>query len=108
MKAETRKKILVRDFYTCQKCGKSGSTQVAHRIHKGKESNRYIKNFVYNHYGIELTRAFVDEAILNHPDNLALACSLSCNDSFNIFYKPVQRDILIQQIYEKVRLFFNR
>jgi hypothetical protein len=102
MKIETRKKVFVRDFFTCRRCGKAGANQLAHRIHSGKESCRYIQNFISSRYGVDLTKTFINEDILNHPDNLVVACSLPCNDSFNIFYKPVQRDKLIIEIYESV------
>lgn len=101
-----RRKVLVRDFFTCQRCGRHNTLQIAHRIHKGKESCRHIQDYILENYGEELTKTFINDEILNHPDNLVTTCSLPCNSSYNIFYNPVERDKLICSIYEKIKTPF--
>lgn len=70
----------------CEVCGKqlSRSTwQGAHRIANTK-ANR-------NKYGA---------LVIDHPLNIAIVCSLRCNDSCNIGYKPRECLKLAKKVYE--------
>jgi hypothetical protein len=96
--------IFSRDFYTCQKCGKNkdmSQLQVAHRIRQGKGSEKYIKEFT-DKLGLDLSKTFIRENIINHESNMTTTCSLECNASFNIFFKPLERDALLLRILEQL------
>lgn len=101
MKSETRVKIMIRDFFTCQKCykmpGMSG-LQIAHRIKSGKGTEKYIQFYLETVQHQEWLLKEIREQIIDHPLNLVSTCSLSCNDSFNIFNNPEERDKLINEI----------
>lgn len=99
--------IFIRDGYVCQRCGKNQQESwltIAHRIRKGSGSEKWVYNFVYKKYGKELKLNFIREEILNHPDNLVVACAGACNDSVNIFFKPVERDKLLIKIIKKLNI----
>ena len=102
MKKETRDYVLSRDGYICQQCRILCSPyqlQIAHRIKKGKGTLNHIKkNFVVDN----MTDNDIKDKIIDNPMNLVTTCSLRCNDSMNIFYKPVERDSLIKKIIESL------
>jgi hypothetical protein len=75
-----------RDGGFCQRCRRSSwsSGHIAHRIAETK-TNISI-------YG---------RKIIDHPYNKVWVCSLECNDSFNIGYKPEQSRKLAELINKK-------
>lgn len=105
MTEETRKKVFAASGYFCMVCGapvqKFGTPQIAHRIHKGRESEDHIMAYLWNKYQKDRGRAFVREHILENPLNLRAVCSGKCNDKCNIFYNPVARDVLIDEIIKE-------
>lgn len=101
VKHDIRNYVYTRDFFSCQKCGGVENLGIAHRIKSGKGTQKYIKNFMISKYNITLNMMQVNQ-IINDPLNLILACNGDCNDSFNIFNKPVQRDELLQKIIYKL------
>ena len=100
MTPETRNYVLMRDCYTCQRCGKNvyiSQLQIAHRIKSGKGTLNHIKkNFSVD----KMTDKDIKENIIDHPLNLVTTCSLRCNDSFNVFNNPVERDKLLNKIMD--------
>lgn len=105
MTEEDRLRIFSRDGYKCQECGATpgiSGLQIAHRIRKGKGSIQWISNelILKNIYGA--SDKFIRDYIINHPDNLVTTCSLKCNGKQNIFFNPVKRDKLLNQIIKKV------
>lgn len=99
--------IFIRDGYVCQRCGKNQSESrltIAHRIRKGSNSEKWVYNFVLEKYGKELKTGFIREEILNHPDNLVVACAGACNDSYNVFFKPIARNHLLIVILKKLNI----
>lgn len=105
MTPETRKRVFVRGGFFCAVCGRpvkaAGTPQVAHCIHKGKQSENYIMAFIWNEYKKDRNRAFVRENILEHELNLRAVCNDKCNDACNIFFNDIKRDNLIREIIEK-------
>lgn len=101
MKSEVRKQVLIRDFFSCQRCGKSpgvNGLQIAHRIKSGTGTEKYIQFYLETVQHQEWFLKDIREKIIDHPLNLVTTCSLSCNDSFNIFNNPEERDRLINKI----------
>ena len=97
-------KVIIRDFYTCQRCGKSpgiNGLQIAHRIKSGSGTMEYVKNYLF-YCGDRWTKPLTDKEITNkiidHPLNLVTTCSLAHNDSYNIFNNPIERDKLLEEI----------
>ena len=101
IKHDVRELVFARDFYVCQKCGNNENLGIAHRIKQGHGTINYIKKFVMKKYNLTLKKYQILE-IINDPLNLVVACNGACNDSFNIFNKPVQRDELIIKILYKL------
>jgi hypothetical protein len=100
MNYDQRYYIYSRDFFRCQKCGKDRNQTIlgiAHRIKQGKGTEKYIKQFALDRFGLDLKKYEIKK-IIDHEDNMVVACNNRCNDSFNIFYKSVQRDELLEQI----------
>jgi hypothetical protein len=96
MKAEVRKKVLIRDFYTCQRCEATPepeNLQVAHRMADTEEALNMLENMFPNY-----SRRWMKDNIIDHPDNLVTTCSLECNSSFNILKNPVACAVLIDKI----------
>lgn len=72
----------------CEVCSNplfNGSPQLAHRISKSK--------WAVKKYGIE---------VIDHPDNLALVCSLRCNAAVLIDKKDVPCEELAKKIKDKL------
>jgi len=81
---DRREEIFARDNWTCRICGKplrAGIPQLAHRI-AATQAN--IKK-----YGRE---------IIYHSLNMWSTCSLDCNSHCNIGNRPVERELLIDEI----------
>lgn len=112
MDSETRDKVFSRDKYLCVNCGKHiqtyNSCQIAHSIKSGKGSENHIMSYIWQHYQKDRSRKWVNKYILNCEMNLSSVCSLSCNDSRNIFYKPIERDLLIDKIIEETGCLTNK
>ena len=109
MTPEKYQSIFIRDFYTCQKCGKPG-TEIAHKIRQGKGSIKFIQNYIeyniklnFNEYNKVISKKFIDEKIIDHPFNLAVSCQ-KCNDYFNIFFNPVETEKLLISILEDIKI----
>lgn len=104
---ETYEKVLNRDMYLCQHCGRhanhSGTMQLAHRIRQGVQAEKHIMIYIWHNYHKDRGRAWVDRHIINSDLNLVTTCSLSCNSSFNIFTKSVLRDDLIRKIIDETQ-----
>lgn len=102
---DTRNDIFHRDGYKCVACGKHmqtyNSCQIAHSIKSGKGSENHIMAYIWSKYKKDRSRRWVQDFILDNPLNLSTTCCLSCNDSRNIFFNPVERDALIDRIIEE-------
>ena len=96
MKAEVRKQVLIRDFFTCQRCGNSpgaGSLQIAHRIKDGSSTIKWLNGLLP-----DKTNKWLQDNIVDNPMNLVTTCCLECNDSFNIFFDKVESTLLVHKI----------
>jgi len=96
MNRETRMKVIIRDMYSCQRCGKQpglNGLQVAHRIHDGKETMAGLKN----RYP-DKDKKWIQDNILDHPLNLVTTCSLKCNSSYNIWFNDEAVEELLTAI----------
>ena len=85
-----RYRIFIRDMFTCKRCNKrfhgwQGKLQIAHRIKQGEGSINWIRGELRKR-GIDKSDKWIEDKIIDHPDNVVTVCSLTCNDSFNIFY----------------------
>lgn len=95
-----RFEIFQRDGFTCQCCGYFGNMSnlsVAHRIKQGKGTLNFIKKFLAKN-NIYYNNSFITDNMINHEKNVVVACRGACNDSFNIFFNPVERDKLLMEI----------
>lgn len=105
MNPETRISVFERGGYNCEICGKpvnhEGTPQIAHCIHKGKQAENHIMPYIWNKYKKDRGRKFIQVNILENKMNLVAVCSLRCNDKCNIFFKPVERDNLIDYIIKE-------
>lgn len=103
--------IILRDFYTCQNCGERvnpDAIQIAHRIkqdktQKGRGSVAHVRQWLLDHYGLEMSTTEIVGNIINHPSNVCVTCCSRCNDAMNIFNKPVARDSLLRKIMKDLR-----
>ena len=101
-----KKLIAIRDFWHCQSCGKKVDIQdyqIAHRIkqdktQKGRGSVAHVRQWLVDHYGLDMSTTEIVSDIINHPANVCVTCCSRCNDSMNIFNKPVARDSLLRKI----------
>jgi len=102
---ETRILVFNRSGYLCEVCGSpirgKNSPQIAHRIHKGKTAENHIMAYLWNTYGVDRNRRYVRENILENEKNLMAVCGGKCNDMCNIFFRPVERDALLDLIFQK-------
>lgn len=102
---QTYKLVYARDGYSCKKCGKP-AMQIAHKIRQGSKT---IKNPVIKHIKTDLLQIYnsdksvnwIFENIVYHKFNLIASCQ-NCNDSFNIWNKPVKAQKLLMEIYTDV------
>ena len=86
---EAREAIFARDGWLCQNCGKPirlGQPQLAHRIPQSKA--------MLAKYGA---------AVIHHPDNLASACGLDCNNALDIRGDPRACATLAWEIAKKIK-----
>lgn len=100
MKPEIRKKVIIRDFYTCKRCGKTpglSGLQIAHRIRNGSTAIKNIKNKYP-----ELTDKYIQDNIIDNIRNLVTTCSSNCNDSFNLFFNEAESDRLLNTIINEL------
>lgn len=80
-----RRLALAKSGGVCEVCGKPLTTpQGAHRIANTEPNRRKWGSLV-----------------MDHPDNIAMVCSLSCNQSCNIGYNPRACLELAQRIINK-------
>ncbi len=93
----------------CPYCKKllnhAGTMQSAHRIAQGTAKNKskrnnykMVKKWVMRKYNIWLNTTQID-AIINHPWNKIITCSLECNGKANMGFKPVQAEKLLEEIF---------
>ena len=101
-----KKLIAIRDFWHCQTCGKKvdiNNYQIAHKIkqdktQKGRGSVAHVRQWLLDKYGLDMTATEIVANIINHPYNVCVTCSSSCNDEQNLFNKPVPMDRLLEKI----------
>ena len=101
-----RYRIFIRDMFTCQNCGKrfsgwQGKLQIAHRIKQGEGTLDWIEGELEKR-SCTRSRKWIQDNIIDHPDNTVTACSLACNDSFNLFYNRIEADKLLDKILNNV------
>lgn len=101
-----RYRIFIRDMFTCQKCGKrfsgwQGNLQIAHRIKQGEGTLDWIEGEIERR-SCTRSRKWIQDNIIDHPYNTVTACSLACNDSFNLFYNRIEADKLLDKILNNV------
>jgi len=105
MNEETRKKVFSKGGFFCSVCGRpvkaAGTPQIAHKIKSGVGTENHIMSYIWNNYHKDRGRKFVQDHVINHELNLSPVCSLKCNDACNIFFDPVSRDALIDEILTK-------
>lgn len=96
-----RKKIIIRDFWTCKTCGRrvdQDKIQIAHKIRQGSGAEEHIQDWLIQEgYGLR-TRKWIRENIINHPLNVCVTCSSYCNDMQNIFFNPIEVDHKLTEI----------
>ena len=103
--AYNRRQVIIRDFFTCQSCGepvRMDKIQIAHKIHQGEESESHISNWL-NGKGLSWSKNRIRESIINNENNVCVTCCSRCNDKQNIFFKPVERDALLEKILSGIQ-----
>lgn len=109
---EKRYNIFSRDQFLCGNCGKHivifGTPQLAHRIRQGKQAEKHCMIYIWNKYKKDRSRKWVKDYILDNELNLVSTCSSPCNSHFNIFTKPIERDLLIDKIIEETGCLTNK
>lgn len=101
-----KKLIAIRDLWHCQVCGKKvdiNDYQIAHKIkqdktQKGRGSVAHVRQWIMDHYGLDMTTTEIVGNIINNPLNVCVVCGSHCNDAVNIFNKPIPRDVLLRKI----------
>jgi len=95
---EKYQRIMARDNYTCMRCGKTGiGLELAHRVKRGKGTAETLVKYFRQAYQKELSKKECED-IIDDDDNLVVACSGSCNSSYNIFFRPIEAVELIEKI----------
>lgn len=87
-----RKEAMASCGYFCEVCGKNltyANMQGAHRIANTKANRKKWGDFV-----------------INHPLNIAIVCSLPCNDKCNIGNNPGKCFELIEKIIQREKKRF--
>ena len=92
-----------KDIYVLTLLKFQSKLSLAHRIKQGVQSEKFIYKYMIEHYNLDLSNKQIKQ-IIHHPENLVVACRGACNDSFNIFYKPVERNELLEKIIDKLNL----
>lgn len=103
MKPEIRKKVIIRDFYICRRCGKTpglSGLQIAHRIRNGSGTIAWLKGIMPH-----ASEKWLQDNVIDNPLNLVTTCCLECNDSYNIFFNTVEAKKLLKEIIESIDLF---
>ena len=85
---ETRRAVRARDGKMCFVCDRRAGWQLAHRIPQS-----------------ELCIAKYGEAVVHHPANMRLVCSLACNKKVEVSCKsrPRMTDEIAQEIREIIK-----
>jgi len=107
MTPDQRERIISRDFWTCQRCGATpdpSRLQVAHRMHQGKSTEKYINKILIREHGEYKTMTWIRNNIVDHPLNCVTTCSLECNGSFNVLFKPVECKKVLDSILEDLNI----
>lgn len=73
--------------YKCENCGEP-STEIAHKISKGKYGRKAIKLTWIKLFNYEMTEKEIDE-VVHHRLNTFSSCK-SCNDYFNLHISQTQ------------------
>lgn len=105
-----RRKIMIRDFWTCQTCGERVDqhlVQIAHKIRqdktqKGTGSVRPVADWLKTNKGVDMSATEIVAKIINHHFNVCVTCCQNCNDAQNIFFNPVEFDKLMEKIYSDI------
>jgi len=95
----TKQELLARDGWQCQYkgCSETQNLERAHRIHQGSTTIRTIQNLIAKEYNVDLTKKEAEQ-IMHDEKNIAISCS-NHNSTFNIYFKRVQMEQLIIDIY---------
>jgi hypothetical protein len=97
-----KRKIFIRDFFTCQTCHAPDSyLHIAHKIKQGKGSEQFIKGWLATK-GYDWSEKKIRDDIINHPYNVCTVCSPSCNDAQNIFFNTVAMENLLTDIIDDI------
>lgn len=97
-----KRKIFIRDFFTCQSCKKPNHyLHIAHRIKQGSGSEESIKGWLLKK-GYDWSEKKIRDEIINHPFNVCTVCSPACNDAQNIFFNEVEYEKLLAKILDDV------
>ena len=93
MKYETQEAIIKRHsecFYTCQfpECTEP-STQIAHKISKGKAGRQNVKGIVQHLFGYDLTGKQID-LVIHHRYNTEPCCARH-NDYYNLHISQTEK-----------------
>ena len=97
--------ICVRDYWLCQTCGcdvPNHKAQVAHCIRQGSGSVEWLRGFFP-----DISKARIERDIINHPFNVVLTCSESCNAKQNCFFNPVKSYEILKKISDDLGLNFT-
>ena len=104
MNPKTRYTVAIKSNGVCI-CGKlitPDTLQIAHKIHKGKQAENHIIKYLDRKHSKIYSRKWISDNILENPMNLVAVCSPACNDLCNLFFKPIARDELIDEIMESL------
>jgi len=84
---ETKRVVLARDGGICFVCGRAAGWQLAHRIPQS-----------------DLCISMYGEAVVHHPGNMRLVCSLACNKKVEVSCKsrPRMADEIAQEIRKMI------
>ena len=108
MDIDKRHEIFERDNWTCQNCGKNievDKMQIAHRIRqdasaRGTTTIKMVREFWQKNFNETITKKYAKEKIIDNSLNITTVCSLGCNGVFNIYFRPLEVENLLNRIYE--------